>query len=64
MKKYSITLLLTCLVLLPITAQTDLEQVLGQIENNNKSIQALRQNLEAWLIMTREIANSSVDLRL
>ncbi|WP_333608899.1 M20/M25/M40 family metallo-hydrolase [Arsukibacterium sp.] len=25
---------------------------------------ALRQNLEAWLIMTREIANSSVDLRL
>lgn len=25
---------------------------------------ALRQNLEAWLIMTREIANSQVDLRL
>jgi outer membrane protein, heavy metal efflux system len=47
MKKYSITLLLTCLVLLPITAQTDLEQVLSQIENNNKSIQALQQNLEA-----------------
>jgi outer membrane protein, heavy metal efflux system len=47
MKKRSITLLLTCLVLIPLTAQTDLEQVLRKIEINNKSIQAQQQSLEA-----------------
>jgi outer membrane protein, heavy metal efflux system len=58
MKKYSITLLLTCLVLLPLTAQTDLEQVLRKIEINNKSIQAQQQSLEA-----RKMAFKS-DMRL
>jgi outer membrane protein, heavy metal efflux system len=58
MKKRSITLLLTCLVLIPLTAQTDLEQVLRKIENNNKSIQAQQQSLEA-----RKMAFKS-DMRL
>jgi outer membrane protein, heavy metal efflux system len=58
MKKRSITLLLTCLVLIPLTAQTDLEQVLRKIEINNKSIQAQQQSLEA-----RKMAFKS-DMRL
>ncbi|MFD2203090.1 TolC family protein [Shivajiella indica] len=47
MKKYIITLLLTCSALFPLIAQSDQSSVLEQIERNNKTIQAQKQNLEA-----------------
>lgn len=47
MKTYSIALLLTCLVSFPIHAQSNLEQVLVEIEANNKTLQAQKQNFEA-----------------
>ncbi|RZS97284.1 TolC family protein [Cecembia calidifontis] len=58
MKKHSIILLLTCMVSFPLLAQKNLEQVLMDIESNNKTLQAQLQSLEA-----RKLAFKS-DIRL
>lgn len=47
MKTYPLIFILTCLVPFSVLAQSNLEQVLMDIERNNKTLQAQQQNLEA-----------------
>ncbi|MGY6741394.1 MAG: TolC family protein [Cecembia sp.] len=46
MKTFGISILISCLLPFMLKAQTNLSSVLGEIERNNKTIQAQKQNLE------------------